>query len=45
MKLRPLCLSLHCAVLQYEQDEETQELLSLMNPGAGDEPEAEPVNE
>uniref|UniRef100_UPI0037E9A757 telomere length regulation protein TEL2 homolog n=1 Tax=Semicossyphus pulcher TaxID=241346 RepID=UPI0037E9A757 len=29
---------------EYDQDEETQELLSLMNPGTFDEPEAEPVN-
>ncbi|XP_070783161.1 telomere length regulation protein TEL2 homolog [Enoplosus armatus] len=29
---------------EYDQDEETQELLSLMTPITGDEPEAEPVN-
>ncbi|XP_042363229.1 telomere length regulation protein TEL2 homolog [Plectropomus leopardus] len=29
---------------EYDQDEETQELLSLMTPTAGDEPEAEPVS-
>lgn len=37
-------LSLHCAVLQYDQDEETLELLSLMTPSAADEAEAEPLN-
>lgn len=34
--------SLHCAVLQYDQDEETRELLSLMTPSTADE--AEPLN-
>ncbi|XP_070707746.1 telomere length regulation protein TEL2 homolog [Pempheris klunzingeri] len=29
---------------EYDQDEETRELLSLMTPVTGDEPEAEPVN-
>ncbi|CAJ1080881.1 telomere length regulation protein TEL2 homolog [Xyrichtys novacula] len=29
---------------EYDQDEETRELLSLMTPGTGDEPEDEPVN-
>ncbi|XP_039472802.1 telomere length regulation protein TEL2 homolog isoform X2 [Oreochromis aureus] len=29
---------------EYDQDEETRELLSLLAPGACDEPEAEPVN-
>ncbi|XP_036938273.1 telomere length regulation protein TEL2 homolog [Acanthopagrus latus] len=29
---------------EYDQDEETQELLSLMTPSTGDEAEAEPVN-
>ncbi|KAM9336352.1 telomere length regulation protein TEL2 homolog [Symphorus nematophorus] len=29
---------------EYDQDEETQELLSLMTPSSGDEPEAEPEN-
>ncbi|KAM6963508.1 telomere length regulation protein TEL2 homolog [Tautogolabrus adspersus] len=29
---------------EYDQDEETQELLSLMTPVSGEEPEAEPVN-
>ncbi|KAF1373997.1 hypothetical protein PFLUV_G00244700 [Perca fluviatilis] len=29
---------------EYDQDEESQELLSLMTPIAGDEPEAEPAN-
>lgn len=35
------CLSFYHAVLQYDQDEETQELLSLMKPCAGDPSESE----
>lgn len=35
------CLSFYHAVLQYDQDEETQELLSLMKPCAGDQSESE----
>lgn len=36
-----LFMSFYPAVLQYDQDEETQELLSLMKPCAGDQSESE----